>query len=103
VRGPRPGLDCPCCGEPNDYIPKGGLCRGVRNVRAAGDGDVLRCGAQVGDDPQSGPIYCGDRASWIGNDVATGLLVCVCARHEKRLRKLAVAQEAAEGEGVSER
>jgi hypothetical protein len=73
----------------DDYIPGGPVCRAVRNIRPAPPG--LRCGVRMGNDIQSGPYFCGDPATLIGDACDTGGgtdVLCVCASHEHVMRSL---------------
>jgi hypothetical protein len=56
------GINCPRCNLEGDYIPGGKPVDEVVNVRQVPSGHFARCGCAIGDDPQSGPIYCGDKA-----------------------------------------
>lgn len=86
-------LNCPRCGEINDYVPTGGPANNLSNLREPEAFEYYRCGAQTGDDIQSGPIYCGDRASLIANS-SQGGIAAACERHSGRLRRIADEEQA---------
>ncbi len=79
---------CPSCDEPFDFVPRGKSANQARNVRPVG-GLKLRCCYPTGDDIQSGPIYCGDRATLVADCEHPGQLLAVCARHEEAVRRMA--------------
>ncbi len=73
-----------------DYIPKKPVgCRGVRdmvNLRPAPLGCGDRCANVVGDDLQSGPIYCGEPATVIADSKANdGAYYAMCPSHAPHL------------------
>lgn len=70
----------------DDFIPGGGPALLATNLRTAPAG--YRCGVQTGNDIQSGPYYCGDPGTLIGDCDGDGI-VCACARHESALRRIA--------------
>lgn len=69
-----------------DYIPRNPLggCPGgkvdAEDIRKAPPG--MRCGRPTSDDPQSGPIYCGDPAAVIADSKkCPGAIYVLCRRH----------------------
>lgn len=60
----------------DDYIPGGGTATSATNIRNSPAGK--RCGVRTGEDIQSGPFYCGETATLIG-DTSNGF-VCVCVK-----------------------
>ncbi len=70
----------------DDHILGGEVPTSATNLRVADAG--CRCGVSTGYDIQSGPVYCGDIATLMGD--APGGAVCACARHESGLRQIAV-------------
>ncbi len=66
------------------FVPKGRTLTDEEfkyiKFRRTGPDELYRCSAIIGDDwPQSGFIYCGDVAEWIGT-INDGN-VCLCSRH----------------------
>ena len=66
-----------------DYIPRG---RAVTDeefrkmkFRKTEEDEVYQCARQSSYDIQSGPIYCGELAEWIGKTESG--VVCLCERH----------------------
>ena len=76
----------------DDHIPGGKTASEVTRLRAAPPGH--RCGLRTGEDIQSGPFYCGEPASLMGN--SDGGTVYTCKGHDYILRRL--HQETLEGE-----
>lgn len=60
--------NCPRCGEKDDYIPSGkGSVHSIGPITPLAKWHYGRCCIVVGDDIQSGPLYCGDRAEWVAD------------------------------------
>lgn len=70
----------------DNHIPGGGYTYSATNLRPSPAGS--RCGVRTGNDPQSGPFYCGGVATLMG-DSLDGKFVYVCAGHEGVLRRIA--------------
>jgi hypothetical protein len=85
---PEDHLDCPRCGERRDYIPGGEPAYQATNLRKI-EG-YARCGASIGSDLQSGPFYCGDRATWMAD--SQGGFMCVCDRHKNILERIIMTE-----------
>lgn len=68
----------------DDFIPGGKTADSITNVRDAPAGN--RCCANMGRDIQSGPFYCGEPATLMG-DTSDGS-VFTCKRHESSLRRI---------------
>jgi hypothetical protein len=82
-------FDCPRCGLEADYIPGGEPVHEVCNIREVPSGYFARCGTSTSYDPQSGPIYCGGRATWMADSVGgSGGVVLVCSKHKSSLTRL---------------
>lgn len=83
-------MNCPQCKLESDYIPKGGPVTKIANLRPANH--FAQCGAVIGDDPQSGPLYCGDRATLLADSIdengRVDGLIAVCKRHETGLKEM---------------
>jgi hypothetical protein len=85
--------ECPRCRLAADYVPCGGVVLRVADVRPVPGGVFSRCGFTIGYDPQSGPIYCGERASLAADPVpANGMKAFACPRHEADLRRMSVKE-----------
>lgn len=69
-----------------DFIPNGSIAGKISNARPVPEGCFGRCCRQVGDDIQSGPLYCGDRAVVMA-DAGEGKIVYACKQHEARFRE----------------
>lgn len=69
----------------DDYIPGGKTATSATNIRPSPAGH--RCGVSTGEDVQSGPFYCGEPATLMGD--FEGGVACACARHESALRRIA--------------
>jgi len=68
-----------------DYIP-GGKRADISKLTfrpTPEHGDLFLCGAQTGDDIQSGPYFCGKPADWVS--VSPDGIAAVCDRHANRL------------------
>jgi hypothetical protein len=83
---------CPRCGLEADYIPGGAPVLRVAGVRPVPEGVSGRCGITTGYDPQSGPIYCGGRASLMADPVPPNgtMKAFACPAHEANLRRMSV-------------
>jgi len=68
--------------EEVDFVPEfaGKLMKPFRIVRKLSEHEVKRCGRWVGEDAQSGPIYCGRIAEYKCIDV-NGLMLFLCREH----------------------
>ena len=68
-----------------DYIPDGPVLErsDLKNAKRIEPPQYTRCGTQVSDDLQSGPIYCGSWATTVLEVTKnnTKLLICWCDRH----------------------
>lgn len=85
-------LNCPRCDLNHDFIPGKEWVDDPVDLRPP-DG-FYRCCVQTSNDIQSGPIYCGDRATLVADQRdRPGLTTAVCKRHERRLRDLAERKE----------
>lgn len=75
-----------------DFIPGGGTVD-VSKVKfqRTKEHEVFRCGCKVGNDSQSGPLYCGDIAEFVA-PVEDGI-VAVCERCARRLPKESFVEE----------
>lgn len=80
-------LNCPRCNLRLDYVPKERKeSKKPGPVRDLVEGEFHRCDAVTGDDCQSGPIYCGERAVCISADEDDPRVICTaCATHRERL------------------
>lgn len=70
-----------------DYIPSGSPVRSICNLRPATG--LERCSVAVGDEIQSGPLYCGELADVVAD--VSGKLRChiaACNRHKDSLEDL---------------
>lgn len=68
----------------DDYIPGGKTVNSATNLRDAPAGK--RCCFKIGEDLQSGPFYCGDPATLMGD--TSGGIVYTCEKHEPVLRRI---------------
>lgn len=68
-----------------DYIPGGKEQKTIVDLklRQTEEDEVYQCGAITGNDPQSGPIYCGKIADWVDEDG----LYCICDYHKRNAIK----------------
>jgi hypothetical protein len=66
-----------------DYIPGGARVADVKALtfRRTREDEVILCGAQTGDDLQSGPCFCGKIAEWVAR--TSGGVAAICDRHAK--------------------
>ena len=63
-----------------DFIPGGGpVDINTLRFRHTLSDEIYQCCKKTGNDPQSGPIYCGDVAEYIAR-TENGLVAC-CERH----------------------
>ena len=70
-----------------DYIPGGKSVSKVKNLRPADPG--ARCCCQICYDIQSGPIFCGEPADWMADDVHDpNKVTAVCNGHLHVLKGL---------------
>ncbi len=72
----------------DDYVPKNYVgCTlydkvNATNIRQAPEG--LRCVQIIGDDLQSGPLYCGETADYIADSIKyPGAFLVLCKKHTK--------------------
>lgn len=74
-----------------DYIPKGRRLTSSEaaqlRFRPTEEHEVHQCGRQVGDDIQSGPIFCGQLAEFIA-EVDEHTIVVLCERHKPKQSQL---------------
>jgi hypothetical protein len=71
-----------------DYVPNGQPTDYVDAIRDTKDYEIYQCACSTGYDPQSGPIYCGDIADYLGTYVDKTCYVSVCKRHKHVLDRL---------------
>jgi hypothetical protein len=76
-----------------DFIPNGERVD-IRTLtfRETGEYEVYQCCFPTGNDPQSGPFYCGDIADFTA-DVDGGGVVAVCQRHFDRIKPFVSTSE----------
>lgn len=80
-----------------DYIPGGERVRSMDDFefRETTDDEVFRCGTSICSDPQSGPIFCGDVADYIGiHKGDPNKAVALCRRHTPHDIRKRVAEAA---------
>ncbi len=77
-------VKCPRCELETDFIPDGGPIKSISNIRETSL--FYRCCLVIGNDIQSGPLYCGDRATIIADTDNPGFLIAACKRHEEYLQ-----------------
>jgi len=80
---------CPACFE-KDFIPKGGTVMNLDQLkfRELEDYEYYQCCRSTGRDPQSGPLYCGNRAKYIAFHEDGVKSVALCERHRPPAKQI---------------